>query len=64
MKHVFTIKKCHKGNVLWIFVLYVDDITIYQERKDIKFVKSEIKIVFDLSDIGLVGFIIGNSRKF
>ena len=52
-------KKDNRGNILCILAIYVDDIIISGKKDEINFVKTEIKKVFDLSDIGPVDFIIG-----
>jgi len=52
-------KRDNKGNISCILAIYVDDIIISGKKNEINYVKSEIKNIFDLSDIGPVDFIIG-----
>ena len=52
-------RKDNKNNISCILAIYVDDIIISGKKNEINYIKTEIKKIFDLSDIGPVDFIIG-----
>ena len=53
------VKKDYNNNVICILAIYVDDILIAGRNKTINKIKEDIKSKFELSDVGLVDFIIG-----
>jgi len=53
------IKENNSKEVQCIIAMYVDDIILSGKEREIKYVKEQIKIYYNIKDIGDVNFIIG-----
>ena len=53
------VKKNKHNKIICIIAVYVDDMLIAGKKKDVEIIKSEIKNQFELSDLGMVDYIIG-----
>ena len=53
------IKKNKHNKIICIIAVYVDDMLIAGKKRDVEIIKSEIKNQFELSDLGMVDYIIG-----